>query len=65
VPLVVEVTEENGKTNRVKLPVEVWYRGDTWKMAYSSTSKIQHVTIDPDKTIMDVDLSDNDWPATK
>jgi hypothetical protein len=65
VPLVIEVTEENGKTNRVKLPVEVWYRGDTWRMAYNSTSKIQHVTIDPDKTIMDVDLSDNDWPAAK
>ena len=65
VPLVIEVKEENGKTSRVKLPVEVWYRGDTWRMAYNSTSKIQHVTIDPDKTIMDVDLSDNDWPAAK
>ena len=65
VPLVIEVKEENGKTNRVKLPVEVWYRGDTWRMAYNSSSKIQHVTIDPDKTIMDIDLSDNDWPAAK
>jgi hypothetical protein len=65
VPIVIEVKEENGKTNRIKLPVEVWYHGDTWRMAYNSTSKIQHVTIDPDKTIMDVDLSDNDWPAAK
>jgi hypothetical protein len=65
VPLVIEVTEVNGKTNRINLPVEAWYRGDTWRMPYNSTSKIQHVTIDPGKTIMDVDLSDNDWPAAR
>jgi len=65
VPLVIEVKEENGKTNRINLPVEVWYRSDTWRMAVSSTSKIKQVTVDPDKTIMDVDLSDNDWPAIK
>ena len=65
VPLVIEVKEENGKTNRIKLPVEVWYRGDAWKLAYNSTSKIQQVTIDPGKAVMDVDLSDNNWPAVK
>ena len=62
-PLVIEVKEENGKTNRVSLPVEVWQRGDTWKFIYNSTSKVQQVTIDPDSTLTDVDLSDNVWSA--
>ena len=65
VPLVIEVKEENGKTSRINLPVEVWYRGDTWKIAYRSSSRIQQVAIDPDKTIMDVDLSDNSWQGAK
>jgi len=60
-PLVIEVKEENGKTNRVSLPVEVWQRGDTWKFIYKSTSKVQQVTLDPDSTLTDIDLSDNVW----
>lgn len=65
VPVVIEVKEENGKTNRIKFPVEVWYRGDTWRMAYSSTSGIQQVSVDPERTLMDVDLTDNTWPAAR
>jgi hypothetical protein len=61
-PVTIEVKEENGKTDRVTLPVEVWERGDTWKFIYKSTSKIQQVVLDPDKTIPDADPSDNIWP---
>lgn len=62
-PVVVEVKEENGKTNRISLPVEVWQRGDTWKFVSKTTSKLQQVIIDPEKTLADIDLSDNQWIA--
>lgn len=62
VPLTISVKEQNGKTGTVKLPVEVWQHGDTWKFLYNSTSNIQQVVIDPQATLPDVDLSDNVWP---
>lgn len=61
-PVVVEVTEENGKKDRVKLPVEIWQHGSTWKFAYKSTSKLQKITLDPDNTLPDVNSKNNSWP---
>jgi Peptidase family M1 domain len=60
-PATVEVREENGTTHRVKLPVEIWMKGSTWKFHYSSTSKITQVTIDPDGRYPDADVSNNTW----
>jgi hypothetical protein len=62
-PTVVAVKEENGNSNRVTLPVEVWQRGDTWQFIYKSTSKLQQVTVDPDQKVPDVDTTNNVWPA--
>lgn len=62
-PVVVEITEENGKKDRVKLPVEIWQHGPVWQFGYKSTSKIQTVTIDPDNTLPDVNSSNNSWPV--
>ncbi|HWB93731.1 MAG TPA: M1 family metallopeptidase [Puia sp.] len=60
-PVTVEVKEDNGTTNRVKLPVEIWMKGATWKFHYSSTSKISQVTVDPDQRLPDADVSNNTW----
>lgn len=58
-PVTVEVKEENGATNRVQLPVEIWEKGGTWKFHYPSTGKITQVTIDPDQRLPDTDPSNN------
>ncbi len=60
-PVTVEVKEDNGTTNRVKLPVEIWMKGPTWKFHYPSTGKITQVTIDPDQRLPDADVSNNTW----
>jgi hypothetical protein len=60
-PVTVEVKEDNGTTNRVKLPVEIWIKGSTWKFHYPSTGKITQVTIDPDQRLPDADVSNNTW----
>lgn len=60
-PVTVEIREANGKTGRVKLPVEIWQHGSTWKFYYGSNSGIQTVTIDPDKRLPDVNENNNIW----
>jgi hypothetical protein len=60
-PVTVEVKEENGKTSRVQLPVEIWMHGPVWKFQYPSTGKIVQVTVDPDTRYPDVDTTNNTW----
>lgn len=60
-PVTIEVKEANGNTGRVKLPVEIWQRGGEWKFVYKSTSKLQEVKLDPDKTIPDINPANNTW----
>lgn len=60
-PVTVEITESNGKSGRVTLPVEVWQHGGSWKFNYNSKGKIQKVKIDPDNTLPDVNPSNNTW----
>ncbi len=58
-PVTLEIKEDNGTTNRIKLPVEIWMKGNTWKVHYPSTGKITEVTIDPDNRYPDADTSNN------
>ncbi len=60
-PVVLVVKEENGKTDTVKLPAEIWQRGGSWTFRYKSTSKIASVTIDPKHEFPDVNPANNTW----
>jgi hypothetical protein len=60
-PVTIEVRESNGKTARVKLPVEIWQHGNTWKFRFPSTSAIVSVVIDPDNRLPDANNSNNTW----
>jgi hypothetical protein len=60
-PVTIEVKEVGGKTGRMTLPVEIWYKSGQWTFNYPSTRKIETVTIDPDKMIPDVDEDNNVW----
>ena len=58
-PVTVFVKEDNGNTNTVKLPAEIWQRGGTWTFAYKSTSKIDYAIIDPDHLLPDINPENN------
>jgi hypothetical protein len=58
-PVTVLVKEENGKEQRVDLPVEVWQRGSQWTFHVNTTSKITDVILDPDKKLPDVNRKNN------
>ena len=64
-PVEVEVKESNGRTGRIKLPVEVWEKGGLWTFKYNSTSKIDTVKIDPDEALPDINPDNNVWTGSK
>ena len=60
-PVVLEVKTKSGKTDRVKLPVEIWERNVSWIFKYPSTEEIESVTYDPDKALPDFNPDNNTW----
>jgi hypothetical protein len=60
-PVTVEIAETNGTTKQIKLPVEIWQHGTTWKFKVPSTSKLKTVTLDPAATLPDVNRANNQW----
>ena len=60
-PVILEIKTVSGKTDRVKLPVEIWERNSTWTFKYPSTEAIQSVTYDPDKVMPDFNPDNNVW----
>jgi hypothetical protein len=62
-PVVLEVKTVSGKTERIKLPVEIWERNSTWTFKYPSTEAIQSVTYNPDGLLPDYNPDNNVWTA--
>lgn len=62
-PVYVKITQANGITEMIKLPVQVWNRGNTWTINYDSNSEITKVAIDPDERFPDVNPGNNVWKA--
>nr|WP_245786916.1 M1 family metallopeptidase [Algoriphagus aquimarinus] len=61
-PVLMEITFEDGSTERNMLPVEIWQRGDTWNYLLKTDKKVKGVVIDPDKLLPDVNLGNDSWP---
>ncbi|MCC8423323.1 M1 family metallopeptidase [Mucilaginibacter sp. UR6-11] len=62
-PVDLKITQANGKTELLKLPVNVFQRNGTWKFKYPSTSAIKSIVIDPDHLLPDIDLKNNIYKA--
>jgi hypothetical protein len=60
-PVPMKIEQENGKTDSIELPAEIWQRGGEWTFEYPSTSIIKKITIDPDHDYPDVDPSNNTY----
>ena len=61
-PVDLAITQSNGKTEIIHLPVNIWQRaGGVWKFKYASTSTITKVEIDPDHQLPDFDTKNNVW----
>jgi hypothetical protein len=60
-PVILKIQQNNGNTDIINLPVEIWQRGGTWVYKYASSAKIDKVILDPEKVLPDVDRSNNEW----
>lgn len=60
-PVILEVKTKSGKTDRIKLPAEIWERNVSWRFKYPSTEEIESVTYDPDNVLPDFNPSNNVW----
>ncbi len=62
-PIIVDYTYDDGSTERVKYPVQVWRKNDNEvKKVVATDKEIIGIEIDPDFETADVDLSNNSWP---
>ncbi len=62
-PVTAQVTETNGKTSRVRLPVEIWQRGGTWTFRYPSTTPLTLVRLNASKLLPDANPRNDVWRA--
>ena len=60
-PVIIKITQSNGSTATVQLPVEIWQRRGTYTYKYTSTNKIGKVVLDPEHVLPDVDRQNNEW----
>jgi hypothetical protein len=60
-PTILEIKTVSGKVERLKLPVEIWERNNTFVVKYPSTEEIESVTYDPDKVLPDYNPDNNVW----
>jgi hypothetical protein len=62
-PLIVEITFEDGTTENHKFPVQIWLKNDKEVSRTFATHKsIKKIMIDPKEETADVDVSNNTWP---
>jgi hypothetical protein len=64
-PVILEVKTVSGKTDRIKLPVEIWQRNVAWSFNYPCTEEIESVSYDPDKVLPDYNATNNVWKRNK
>ncbi|MFO8147909.1 MAG: M1 family metallopeptidase [Gillisia sp.] len=65
IPMPVEmlVTFKDGSTKEIRLPVEIWQRGDSWNHLLKTDKEVESVELDPKKILPDVNFSNDAWPA--
>ena len=59
-PVDLALTLGGGGSSRLKLPVDIWFRGDSF--VATVPGDVTGVHIDPDTVLPDLDRSNNNWP---
>ena len=62
-PLIVEYTYEDGSSETVTYPPEIWRKNDAEvKRVISSDKKLTGIVVDPKAETADIDTANNSWP---
>ena len=62
-PVILKIVQENGKSETIQLPFDIWKRGGSWVYKYASTSKLAKVMLDPENVLPDMDRKNNVWTS--
>ncbi|WP_255607146.1 M1 family metallopeptidase [Pedobacter polysacchareus] len=60
-PIILEVKTKSGKTDVIKLPVDIWMRNNSWTVNYPTTEEVVSVTLDPEQVLPDFNSDNNSW----
>lgn len=60
-PVAFRITFADGTTEAVRLPVEIWYRGNRYVYAREFRVEVTRVEIDPEQVLPDVRRENNVW----
>ena len=60
-PVYLSYETESGKTDSIKIPVEVWQNGSKWIIKLNTTDSLKSVTIDPGHIFPDSNFDNNTW----
>lgn len=63
-PIILQVKTKSGKTETIKVPVDVWMKNTSWIVRYPTTEELVEVTIDPEQLLPDGNPDNNKWTAT-
>lgn len=65
-PIIAEVTYEDGTTERFTYPAQIWRKNDAEVgKVIASEKEITKIVVDPDEETADVDTDNNTWPQRK
>jgi hypothetical protein len=62
-PIILEIKSKSGKTETIRVPVDVWMKNTSWLVRYKTTEEITEVVLDPEKLIPDGNPDNNKWSA--
>lgn len=60
-PLELQVIYSDDTTEDVRLPVEIWQRGNSWTHLLKTTKAVKRVVMDPNKMLPDVNVLNDAW----
>jgi hypothetical protein len=62
-PIYIQYETESGKSDTLKVPVEVWQNGNTWIQKLDTKEKLKSVTLDPEHVFPDINTDNNTWTS--
>ncbi|MGB5944256.1 MAG: M1 family metallopeptidase [Leeuwenhoekiella sp.] len=62
-PLIVELTYEDGTKEMKRFPVQIWRKSDAQvSRVFATAKKVTSIVVDPNLETADIDTSNNSWP---
>ncbi|MNY57866.1 hypothetical protein D3C86_1941310 [compost metagenome] len=65
-PILVEITYEDGTKDNYQYPAQIWRKGsESAKKVYATEKPVKSIQIDPKLLTADIDVTNNSWPKVE